>query len=252
MNDTFYSQFSEDVVLASIFESSSSGTCLEVGALDGIKDSTTLHFEKKGWSCILVEANPELAEKAKANRRALVFSCAAGRETGTAEFLIARGAEYLSTMVPTEYQISRMLNDGAKVEKINVPVRRLDDILLEAGISNLDFATIDVEGAELEVLRGFDLRRWNPRVLVMEDNSGGHDRRVRQHLSSWGYRCFFEDGLNVWYARQDDKGLLTPMRKLKDCRHQIRLRLYEWTVGLLPLTIQEELIKWKRKWLGRL
>jgi FkbM family methyltransferase len=252
MNNTFYSQFNEDAVLAGIFGDRTSGTCLEVGALDGVKDSTTLYFEKKGWSCILVEANPELAEKAKVNRRALVFSCAAGRETGDVEFLIARGAEYLSTMVPTEYQISRMLNDGAEVQRIKVPVRRLDDILNEAGISNLDFATIDVEGAELQVLEGFDLHRWNPKVLVLEENSGGHDRRVRRHLSSWGYRCFYQDGLNAWYARQDNENLLTPMRKIKDCCRQIRLHLYEWTVGLLPLTEQEKLVKWKHKLLGRL
>src|SRR6266404_8553935 len=94
MSVQFYSQTGEDVVLSGIFEGKQCGTCLEVGALDGIKDSITLHFEKKGWSCILVEANPELAQRAKANRRARVFSCAAGRATGMTEFVIAKGAEY--------------------------------------------------------------------------------------------------------------------------------------------------------------
>ena len=39
-----------------------------------------------------------------------------------------------------------------------VPVRTLDDILTEAGAhAPIDLLSIDVEGHELEVLRGFDL-----------------------------------------------------------------------------------------------
>src|SRR5437773_9932127 len=107
MSGQFYSQNGEDVVLSGIFKGQQRGTCLEIGAWDGIKDSITLHFEEKGWSCILIEANPELAEKAKANRRARVFSCAAGRTRGMTEFVIAKGAEYLSTMNPTHQHVSR-------------------------------------------------------------------------------------------------------------------------------------------------
>lgn len=238
--------------MAGIFEGKANGTCLEIGALDGIKDSITLHFEMKGWSCILVEANPELAEKAKINRRALVFSCAAGREPGTAEFVVAKGAEYLSTMMAAEDQIARMVKDGATIERVTVPVRRMDDILQQAGISGLDFATIDVEGAELEVLQGFDLNRWNPKIVVVEDNTGGRDIGVRRHLYSKGYRRFHCDGLNDWYAKKDDKSLITVARVFADIRWRIRTRLYQGTIGLLPANIQRKLIKWKRKWLKNL
>lgn len=251
MNNPFYSQFGEDAFMAEIFEGKANGTCLEVGALDGIKDSITLHFEKKGWACILVEANPELAQKAKTNRRAQVFSCAAGRESGAVDFVIARGAEYLSTMMATEAQIARMVKDGATIERVTVPVRRIDDILQQAGIPSLDFATIDVEGAELEVLQGFDLNRWNPKVVVVEDNTGGRDIGVRRHLYSKGYRRFHYDGLNDWYAKKDDKRLVTAARSFADVRRRIRTRLYQGTISLLPANIQGKLVKWKRKWLKR-
>jgi len=252
MNASFYSQCGEDRILAGIFNNKPSGTCMEIGALDGVKDSITLHFEEQGWSCILVEANPELAEKAKRNRHALVFSCAAGCQPGTVEFLIAQGAEYLSTMIATDQNVSRIKNDGATVKRLNVPVRRADDILQQAQVQSLDFVTVDVEGAELEVLHGFNLHKWKPRVLVVENNSGGHDRRVRRYLQSEGYRCFLNDQLNDWYAAKDDRELLTPKRVLAQYRRQIRIRLYEWTVGLLPVRTQEKIVKWKRHWLGEL
>ena len=248
MGGQFHAQAGEDVVLSGIFDGQQHGTCLEVGALDGIKDSITLHFEETGWSCILVEANPELAEKAKANRRARVFSCAAGRATGMTEFVIAKGAEYLSTMKPTPKHVARILTDGGTIEKVKVTVMRVDDILEEAGVSHLDFATIDVEGAELEVLRGFDLHRWQPKVLVVEDN----DSEVRRYLRTRGYCCFLHAGFNDWYARKGDKSLLTVRRVFAEHRRQARQRLYKWTVGLLPLAMQVKLVKWKRQWLKNL
>lgn len=252
MNEQFHAQTGEDVLLAEIFAGQTTGVCLEVGALDGLQDSTTLHFERRGWSCILVEANPGLAAQAKNNRRAQVFACAAGRAVGTVEFVIAKGAEYLSTMLPTEAHLARMLRDGATIERVPVVVRRVDDILQETGIARLDFATIDVEGAELEVLLGFNLAKWQPRVLVAEDNSGGHDRRVRRHLAAQGYRCFLRAGFNDWYAAAGDAQLLTPARRAAEFRRQIRVRLYAVTVGLLPAAAQRRLVAWKRKYLGRL
>ena len=248
----FYSQHGEDAFLANIFADKTSGTCVEVGALDGLKESTTLYFERKGWSCVLVEANPELAEKARANRRAKVFSCAAGKESGRVDFLIAKGAEYLSTTVHSAQHTNRIEEAGAVIERVNIRIAPLDEILGEAGVTQVDFATIDVEGAELEVLKGFDLERWKPRVLVLEDNSGGHDRRVLRWLNAHGYECFYNDGLNDWYAKRDDKALLTPERVKRERRRRIRARIYEWTVGTLPLSVQDKLVRWKRKWLGKL
>ena len=54
---------------------------------------------------------------------------------------------------------------------INVPVRTLDSILTEAGSpTDLISCSIDVEGHEIEVLRGFDIARWRPRLILLEDH----------------------------------------------------------------------------------
>jgi len=249
MTSECHAQAGEDQRLAEIFAAQKTGVCLEVGALDGVKDSITLHFEKHGWTCILVEANPALAAQAKTKRQAQVFACAAGRSASTVQFVIAQGAEYLSTMLPTEMHLARMLRDGATIKRVQVAVRPVDDILQEAGIARLDFATIDVEGAELEVLLGFDLARWRPRVLVIEESSGGQDGRVRCDLGARGYRCFLHEGFNDWYAAAGDPQLLTPARCAAELRRQIRVRLYAATVGLLPSDVQRRLVGWKRKWL---
>ena len=134
----FYSQTGEDALLSHIFRDQSNGVCLEIGALDGVKDSTTLHFEKNGWRCVLVEANPELAEQARANRRGPVFSCAAGDHAGTVDFPIVEDAQPLSTMILSKVEDIRA--SGFNQHKTTtVPLRRLDTLLEQAGVSRLDF-----------------------------------------------------------------------------------------------------------------
>jgi len=72
----------------------------------------------------------------------------------------------------------------------------LDAFLAEhPGIDRVDWIKMDVEGAEVEVLRGGEgcLRRWKPRVLVECHNF--HDPRMELKVSDFmiglgiGYRC---------------------------------------------------------------
>ena len=36
--------------------------------------------------------------------------------------------------------------------------------------------SVDVEGHELEVLRGFDFARWKPRLILLEDHVSSLDK----------------------------------------------------------------------------
>jgi len=53
-------------------------------------------------------------------------------------------------------------------QEIQVPVRRLDDILESAGISHVDFIKMDIEGAEREALKGAikTLAQSKPRLMM--------------------------------------------------------------------------------------
>jgi len=99
-----------------------------------------------------------------------------------------------------------------------VPVMTLDQVLEDAGAPQpLDFVSIDVEGHDVEVLAGFDLARWRPRLLLIEDVVQSLD--LHRHLVARGYRWMRRTGINSWYVpaaapfRLDLKGRAQFVRK---------------------------------------
>ena len=64
--------------------------------------------------------------------------------------------------------------------------------------AGFDFLSIDVEGHEIEVLRGFDIARWRPRLILLEDHVG--DLAKHRYLKSAGYRIVRRYENNGWYV----------------------------------------------------
>lgn len=201
---SYFSQFREDRILEKIFPGKDTGTCVEVGAHDGITGSNTYYFERKGWNCVLVEPVPDACERIRQFRTGLVFNCAASSGSGEATFHVADSVESWSALDLTESQKEFIRSGKAAIREIRVIKRTLDDMLTEAGISAIDFVSIDVEGHELDVLKGFSLDRFRPKIIIVEDNSHIAEGNVRGFLEGKGYKNFFRTGVNDWYAREND------------------------------------------------
>jgi FkbM family methyltransferase len=221
----YYSQFGEDRHLQALFGGKTAGACVEVGANDGRTGSNTLFFEQLGWDCVLVEANPELCAVLRRERTGQVFECAASAEEGVATLQLSEGeawANQISTICVGE-AAERALNRGRVTTRaVQVRTRPLDDILGEAGLATIDFITIDVEGHELEVLKGLTLDRWRPAILIIEDNIRFTGHRVREHLNRQGYVRFFRTGINDWYAHESNPDFGGKRRRLHYVMARVR------------------------------
>jgi hypothetical protein len=129
---------------------------------------------------------------------------------------------------------------GATPEKvINVPIRTLDSILTEASSPvAFDFLSIDVEGHEIEVLRGFDIARWRPKLILLEDHVADLSRH--RYLTAAGYRIIRRYENNGWYVPGDSPAvcqwsdrweilrkyyLALPFRVLRNLSRRIRKKL---------------------------
>lgn len=226
-----YSQHGEDSKLRSMF-GNTPGVCVEVGANDGQRFSNTLAFEEMGWKCVLVEANPKLTEALKVNRRGPVFHCAAAATDG--ELILVERGDSLLAETHTIEELEAASNPTAPWTRVRC--RRLDSILEESGIDRVAFATIDVEGAELKVLRGFSLRRWQPRIVIVENNGRESNVPVRSLMKEQDYVPFLRTGCNDWYARSDDRDLVSTLGRIQ----------YEFWMfrKLLSRTLPAPLVSW--------
>jgi len=198
--------------LLQTFLSSKTGVFVEVGANDPIAGSQTYALEQRGWSGLLVEPLREYADQLRSARTAKVVCGAAGSptEAGTLSPLIVAGT--LSTL------------DSLRQPKIEaneirlVPVQTLDAMLRDARVSDIDFLSIDVEGHELEVLRGFSIERYRPPFILLEDQV--LDRSYHNYLTARGYVLVRRTGLNNWYLTDPSRlrvsvfGRLQLFRKL--------------------------------------
>lgn len=187
-----YSQSGEDKLLWEYFRAKPEGFFVEVGANHPTICSQTWLFEQHGWKGILVEPIARNCEMLRQQRPgSQVFQCALGAPE-------QRGRAKLNVAAFNDGWSGLQVNDGVVVDRVEeVEVRTLDEVLAEAGNPQLDFVSIDVEGLELQVLRGFDLMRHHPAVLLIEDHL--QQLVVHWHLLGHGYRVVKRTGENNWY-----------------------------------------------------
>jgi FkbM family methyltransferase len=169
------------------------GFFAEVGANHPWRGSQTWHLEQRGWRGILVEPLPEHADRLRRTRTAAVFAVACSSPENAGQMLPFFAADALSGLDRSQ------MAPWAEPQVINVPVRTLDSILERAGAPQpIDFLSIDVEGHEIEVLRGFDFARWAPRLILLEDHIANLNRH--RFMTKNGYRLVRRTGLNGWYV----------------------------------------------------
>ncbi len=215
----YYSQFGEDKILAEIFNRKTEGLCIEVGANDGINDSNTMYFENIGWNCILIEPNPDLCRMIRAARSSTLIEVAASDKNGETSLFVAEGAERahgVSTINSAEEALNKIKSYGFTYSEVQVKTRPLNEILDSLKIGRaIDFISVDVEGHELEVLKGFSLERWKPTVILVEDNSNFDNADVSNYLKRFGYLRFMRTGVNDWYAHKTNANLVNSYSRSK-------------------------------------
>jgi len=202
-----HSQHGEDALLWELLGEKTSGYYVEVGAYDGVSFSNSYFFEAIGWTGLLVEPNPDLYARCREARPAsrVVQAAVGGRDASGSVRLFTvggrPGVDALSYTRADQAHVERIRREGGQTIPVDVPLTSLDALLALAPPAAVDFVSVDVEGAELEVLDGLRLEKWRPQVLLVEDNSGGRDTRVAEYVARHGYRHVRRRGCNVLYSR---------------------------------------------------
>ena len=213
----FRSQYGEDVWIWDVLGHQTEGFFIEVGAFDGYHFSVTFGLEAMGWNGLLIEALPEKAEKCRQRRpHSRVVHSALGRRgaSGTVEFVSVQD-DYggMLSFIEADSDHSRWLADKTfQTGRIKVSVTSLD-ALLEGHSGPIDAAVIDVEGGELDVLDGFNLDRFKPRLLLLEDNFAEKNSALEDYMAKQPYVFAGWLEVNRLYVRAGEEGMLERLKR---------------------------------------
>lgn len=115
-----------------------------------------------------MEANPRYFDVLRRWRRCALVQRCVGNTTGRVTFIDEQG---LSGIEATNKNARGWRRTGVldKRDRIEVACVRTRDALSPLGISRIDFLSLDVEGHELQVLRGIDWETTSVNVIVVEN-----------------------------------------------------------------------------------
>jgi FkbM family methyltransferase len=201
---SFQGQFGEPQFLDKYFKGKMKGVAVEVGAYDGISLSNTYYFEKhKNWNCICIEPITDKFDQCKRIRNKAI-NCCVGKEKGTAEFTVFdtnnNDTSAISGLNPDIRLIESHKHLITGSTKIHVNIRTLTEILDSENFpKDIDFVSIDTENTELDVLKGFDLNKYNVKVLLIENN---YDEPFHyDYIKQFGYKKIARLGVNDFYEK---------------------------------------------------
>lgn len=199
----YYSQQGEDFVLDQIFDGKAQGFFVEVGCIDGLRFSNTLTFEERGWKGICIEAHADYIEALRKNRPgSIVLHCAAGEadQSDVAFYANSRGS--LSSLDRGKEQYFKEnyteFFHGYQVQ--TVTKCRLDTVFDMHHVGEIDILSLDIEGYEVEAMRGLDLARYRPRVMVIEVDGKEQETALNALILPFGYCNSIRVGPNIFYV----------------------------------------------------
>ena len=189
VSDVSHAQNLEDVRLWRVLYDCPDKFFVDCGANHPTKFSVTKWFSERGWSGINIEPGPDYLELATARPNEINLNLAIGLTEG-----------FCDLIVPDE-------------ATVRVRQRPLADVLAEhARQTGISFLSVDVEGAEAEVLASNDWVRFRPRVVIVEAID---PITMLSNYQNWepillenSYHYAVSDGLNRFYVAQEHPELV--------------------------------------------
>jgi FkbM family methyltransferase len=198
------SEHAEEWIIRDFFHDRRGGTFVDVGSYDYRRYSNTYYLDQTlGWSGVAVDAQEEFAaDYAKYRPRTRFFSYfVSDRSDAVASLFVPR----LNNLVASSNKDFAERDESSGRER-KVHTITLNDLLPRAGISKVDFMSMDIELAEPQALAGLDIERFSPRLVVVEAHPEVRQQLLdyfAQHRYRVVGRYLRADPDNLWFAPSD-------------------------------------------------
>lgn len=153
-------EFGEDIFIRRFFKNTRSGFYVDIGCYHPIKGSLTYYLFKKGWNGLNIDLSKVSIDL----------------------FKIARPKDYNVNAAITDFdgdtiyyengainQQNSLISNGQK-KQIKIKAYKLETLLNNLNITNVDFLNIDVEGNDFKVISNFNFSKFRPKLISIEQN----------------------------------------------------------------------------------
>lgn len=202
----------DQIIQRRFFPEQRSGIFVDIGAARPDYLSISALYRSMGWRVIAIEPNPVFCDLYRQKGyEVLQYACGDHDEDNVDFFVVdSHGAQYANGEVSYESFSSLGIKDSYAAlkhnldkRKMQVNLRRLDTILKTHApdVEHLDILSVDVEGWELEVLRGLSTEKYRPQVMVIENLFNA--REYRDYMKPIGYILWRRVRPNDVYVRSE-------------------------------------------------
>jgi FkbM family methyltransferase len=181
----FYGQsYLDKVIYETFFTNKRNGFFVECGAFDGLTECTCKFFEETmGWTGLNIEPVPYAFNKLIQNRPNCIneqyaLSSINQKATFTNAIHPKIGEHFGNGSIShIPVHLEQLNNIGCTFNTFEVECIRFDDLCKKHNISNIDLFVLDVEGYELEVLKGILTipKSTLPKIFCIEYGWSGQD-----------------------------------------------------------------------------
>lgn len=200
----FYSQFNQDQFLEkNVFKGFKFGIFMDIGAHDGITINNTLYFEKiNNWHGYNIEPIPTVFDKLKTNRQNCInINCAVSNEDSETDFICNTGYTEMISGIKKTYDNrhhNRLNNEiekyGGESKIIKVNTKKISTLCDEYNIKYIHYLSIDVEGAEFDVIKSIDFNKVFIDVIGFENNYEDNSQQIINYLLNNSYILIHKSG----------------------------------------------------------
>lgn len=205
-----YAQNYEDVILRRALSAVEKGFYVDVGANDPVEHSVTKAFYDAGWRGINIEPVPQWFARLEHQRpKDINLKIAAGAEKGAITFydIPDTGLSTQDASLVERHRAERGFDTVIR----KVELDTLNSILEQHLVGDIHFLKVDVEGAEKDVLKGLDLSRFRPWIVVVESTEPLSQQENFEEWESlivdFDYEMVYFDGLNRFYLAVEHREL---------------------------------------------
>lgn len=166
-----FGEFGEDIFINRILKNINQGKYVDVGCYHPYKGSLTFELYKRGWNGVNIDVSKTSIDLFNMSRKKDI-----NLNLAISNF---DGETFYYENSPINQQNS-LIQMNKLQKKIKIKCLTLDTVLNNKNLDEFDYLNIDVEGSELEVIKGFNLKRFNPKLITIENN----DLTIDEYLKS--------------------------------------------------------------------